>query len=122
MRIDSALRTYLETFRLPGEAQKINRIMESFGKHYHAQCPGLFKHSDGVYVLAYSVIMLNTDQHNEQVKTKMTADEFIRNNRGINGGEDLPVALLRSLYDSIRKNEIKIRSTGETTDMSPVFW
>jgi brefeldin A-resistance guanine nucleotide exchange factor 1 len=37
MRIDTAIRTYLETFRLPGEAQKINRIMESFGKHYHAQ-------------------------------------------------------------------------------------
>ena len=38
-----AIRLYLESFRLPGEAQKINRIMESFGKHYHEQCPDLFK-------------------------------------------------------------------------------
>ncbi len=59
-----AIRVYLESFRLPGEAQKINRVMESFGKAYHAQCPALFRNADAVYILAYSVILLNTDQHN----------------------------------------------------------
>ena len=59
-----AIRLYLESFRLPGEAQKINRVMESFGKHYHAQCPDLFRNADAVYILGYSVILLNTDQHN----------------------------------------------------------
>ena len=42
------------------------------------------------YVLAYSVIMLNTDQHNATVKKRMTADDFVRNNRGINDERDLP--------------------------------
>ena len=90
------------------------------------QCPGTFKNSDAAYVLSYSVIMLNTDQHNKQVrchqppfsfdtlrvsrcigdsravsnscrvmnalgglqvKKKMTLEQFIRNNRGINDGE-----------------------------------
>ena len=64
-----AIRLYLESFRLPGEAQKINRIMESFGKHYHEQCPDLFKNADSVYILGYSVILLNTDQHNVGVST-----------------------------------------------------
>lgn len=64
---DRAMRVFLESFRLPGEAQKINRIMESFGSHYHQQCPLLFKNADAVYILAYSVILLNTDQHNSQV-------------------------------------------------------
>lgn len=64
---DMAIRMYLESFRLPGEAQKINRIMETFGKRYHEQCPDLFHNTDVVYVLGYSVIMLNTDQHNVQV-------------------------------------------------------
>ena len=64
---DRAMRLFLESFRLPGEAQKINRIMESFGSHYHQQCPMLFKNADAVYILAYSVILLNTDQHNSQV-------------------------------------------------------
>ncbi|EIE18029.1 Sec7-domain-containing protein, partial [Coccomyxa subellipsoidea C-169] len=105
---DMAIRLYLESFRLPGEAQKINRVMESFGKHYHAQCPDLFKNADAVYILGYSVILLNTDQHNIGVKKKMTCEEFIRNNRGINGGADLPHAFLRELYASISQNEIRI--------------
>ncbi len=63
-----AIRLYLESFRLPGEAQKINRIMESFGKHYHEQCPDLFRNADAVYILGYSVILLNTDQHNVGVR------------------------------------------------------
>ena len=33
-----------------------------------------------------------------QVKKKMTCEEFIRNNRGINDGADLPQAFLRELY------------------------
>ncbi|KAK4383646.1 Brefeldin A-inhibited guanine nucleotide-exchange protein 2 [Sesamum angolense] len=32
---------------------------------------------------AYSVIMLNTDAHNPMVKNKMSAEDFIRNNQGI---------------------------------------
>ncbi len=63
-----AIRVYLESFRLPGEAQKINRIMESFGKAYHGRCPALFRNADAVYILAYSVILLNTDQHNSQAR------------------------------------------------------
>lgn len=67
LSFDTALRMYLESFRLPGESQKINRVMESFGQRYHSQCPELFKNPDAVYILAYSTIMLNTDQHNNQV-------------------------------------------------------
>ena len=35
MRIDEALRLYLETFRLPGEAPVISWIMEHFAEHWH---------------------------------------------------------------------------------------
>ena len=48
-----------------------------------------------------------------QVKKKMTCDEFVRNNRGINGGEDLPRPFLASLYSSIRRNEIRISSDAQ---------
>lgn len=67
MSFDGAIRLFLESFRLPGEAQKINRIVESFGSCYHRQCPNLFKNADAVYIFAYSVILLNTDRHNAQV-------------------------------------------------------
>ena len=71
LSFDIAIRMYLESFRLPGEAQKINRIMETFGAHYHRQCPDIFRNADAVYVLAYSVIILNTDQHNNQVRCQL---------------------------------------------------
>ena len=45
-------------------------------------------------MLAFSLIMLNTDLHNPNVKHRMTKAEFIRNNRGINNGSDLPEEFL----------------------------
>lgn len=35
IRIDSALRLYLEAFRLPGEAPLIFKVMEHFSEHWH---------------------------------------------------------------------------------------
>lgn len=35
MRIDEALRLYLETFRLPGEAPLISLLLEQFAEHWH---------------------------------------------------------------------------------------
>lgn len=35
VRIDEALRSFLETFRLPGEAPTISMIMENFAEHWH---------------------------------------------------------------------------------------
>ena len=56
--------------------------------------------------------MLHTDQHNSQVKKKMTLEEFIRNNRNINDGADLPKEVLSELYDNIRRHEIRIKDDG----------
>ncbi|CAE5956239.1 unnamed protein product [Arabidopsis arenosa] len=72
----------------------------------------LFSSADTAYVLAYSVILLNTDAHNPMVKSKMTADGFIRNNRGIDDGKDLPEDYLRALYERISRNEIKMKDDG----------
>ncbi|TVU07913.1 hypothetical protein EJB05_41290, partial [Eragrostis curvula] len=107
MNLDAALRLFLETFRLPGESQKIQRILEAFSERYYEQSPQMFVNRDAALVLSYSVIMLNTDQHNIRVKKKMTEEDFIRNNRRINGGNDLPREFLSELYYSICRNEIK---------------
>ena len=56
-----------------------------------------------------------------QVKKKMTSDEFIRNNRGINAGDNLPQDFLRALYESISRNEIRISSDASAA-ASPVLW
>eukprot|EP00126_Sphaerothecum_destruens_P015805 Sdes_comp9851_c0_seq1m1396 len=103
--IDVALRKFLNLFRLPGEAQKIDRIMEAFAKHFCSWNPSDFNHPDTAYVLAFSIIMLNTDLHNPNVKRKMTKDEFIRNNRGIDNGHNLPPEFLSDIYQRILQAE-----------------
>uniref|UniRef100_K3XUT7 SEC7 domain-containing protein n=1 Tax=Setaria italica TaxID=4555 RepID=K3XUT7_SETIT len=107
MNLDAALRLFLETFRLPGESQKIQRILEAFSERYYEQSPQIFVNIDAALVLSYSVILLNTDQHNVRVKKKMTEEDFIRNNRRINGGNDLPREFLSEIYYSICRNEIR---------------
>ncbi|OMP11373.1 SEC7-like protein [Corchorus olitorius] len=110
MDFGEAIRFFLRGFRLPGEAQKIDRIMEKFAERYCKCNPNSFTSADTAYVLAYSVIMLNTDAHNSMVKDKMTKSDFIRNNRGIDDGKDLPEEYLGALYDHIVKNEIKMKA------------
>lgn len=124
MNLDTALRLFLETFRLPGESQKIQRVLEAFSERYYEQSPQILANKDAALLLSYSLIMLNTDQHNIQVKKKMTEEDFIRNNRHINGGNDLPRDFLSELYHSICKNEI--RTTPEQgagfPEMTPSRW
>jgi brefeldin A-inhibited guanine nucleotide-exchange protein len=43
-----------------------------------------------------------------QVKNKMSCEGFLKNNRGINDGQDLPPDFMRSLYERIVNNEIKV--------------
>lgn len=71
MHFGEAIRYFLRGFRLPGEAQKIDRIMEKFAERYCKCNPNSFTSADTAYVLAYSVILLNTDAHNNMVKDKV---------------------------------------------------
>ncbi|XP_048854687.1 cytohesin-2-like [Brienomyrus brachyistius] len=103
-----ALRQFLWSFRLPGEAQKIDRMMEAFAQRY-CQCnPGVFQNIDTCYVLSFSIIMLNTSLYNPNVRDKPSVDRFISMNRGINDGGNLPDDLLRNLYKSIKNEPFKI--------------
>ncbi|KAF5372839.1 hypothetical protein D9758_001701 [Tetrapyrgos nigripes] len=101
-----AMRELLESFRLPGEAQQIARITETFANVYFDAKPAGIKSSDAVYVLAYSIIMLNTDLHNPQIRKRMSFEEYQRNLRGVNDGSDFAPEYLQNIYDSIRKREI----------------
>ena len=43
----------------------------------------------------------------------MTKEDFIRNNRGISSGADLPEAFLSRIYDSIRKDPISLKEDDD---------
>ncbi|KAG6909836.1 hypothetical protein DXG01_015109 [Tephrocybe rancida] len=104
--VAEALRELLESFRLPGESQQISRITETFASIYFASGPEEIKSQDAVYVLAYSIIMLNTDLHNPQVRKRMTFEDYQRNLRQVNDGDNFSPEFLQNIYDSIRKREI----------------
>jgi len=66
------------TRRAPvGEAQKIDRIMEKFAARYCCDNPGAFRSADGAYLLAFALIMLNTDAHNPHADRNLGPDDFV---------------------------------------------
>ncbi|KAL7629831.1 guanine nucleotide exchange protein for ADP-robosylation factor [Parahypoxylon ruwenzoriense] len=112
-RFVDALRQFLQSFRLPGEAQKIDRFMLKFANRYVMGNPNAFANADTAYVLAYSVILLNTDLHSSKIAKRMSKEDFIKNNRGINDNADLPDEYLIGIYDEIASNEIVLKSERE---------
>ncbi|CAA3027040.1 ARF guanine-nucleotide exchange factor GNOM-like [Olea europaea subsp. europaea] len=83
MNLDSALR-HLDTFQLLGESQKIHGVLESQADRYYNKSPQILVNKDVAFTLSSSLIVLDTDHHNAQVKKKMTEEDFIHNNRDIN--------------------------------------
>jgi len=68
LRFDTAMKQFLSGFRLPGEAQKIDRMMEKFAERFHDCNGNVFPSADTAFILAFSTIMLNTDLHNPSIK------------------------------------------------------
>ena len=108
LRVDEALRQLLNSFRLPGESALIERIVTEFADQYFTKAqPEGIANKDAIYVLTYAVIMLNTDQHNPNMKQKrMAVEDFKKNVRGVNDGKDFDPEYLQAIYDSIRTREI----------------
>ncbi|TNN02696.1 hypothetical protein fugu_010183 [Takifugu bimaculatus] len=121
LNLVQALRQFLWSFRLPGEAQKIDRMMEAFAQRYCHCNPGVFQSTDTCYVLSFAIIMLNTSLHNPNVRDKPAVDRFISMNRGINEGGDLPEELLRNLYESIKNEPFKIPE-DDGNDLTHTFF
>lgn len=65
--------------------------------------------ADTAYVLSYSVVMLNTDLYNPQNRNRMTKADFVKNNRGIDDGKDIPEETLGAIYDDIATTEIRMK-------------
>ena len=109
LRLDEALRQLLNTFRLPGESQLIERIVTAFAERYFAAAePKEIADKDAVFVLTYAIIMLNTDLYNPNVKNtnRMTINDFSRNLRDVNGGGNFSPEYLQEIYDAIKSREI----------------
>lgn len=113
----SSLRQFVTScgFHLPGEAQRIDRIISTFAQCFwednagdRVNCP--FYHQDTVCLLAFSIIMLNTDLHKATGESsaksgrkvrRMSRDEFVDNLKRALPSEELPKEYIISIYNSI---------------------
>lgn len=101
-------------FRIPGEAQKIERILQSFAKCYYAankDSLGDVEDADVVLVLAFATVMLNTDMYNKAIKKsrKMTLAQFKGNMRG----QGVSDAILHGIWNDISAEEIQMPKAGQ---------
>ena len=105
-----ALRLFLSSFHLPGEAPKVDRLMEAFSKQYCSLNETCFKHTDTCYIFSFAIIMLNTSLHNPSVRVKdrLTKDQFFRMNKGINNGDDLPIDMLETTFSEISQKPFQV--------------
>uniref|UniRef100_A0A182MX56 SEC7 domain-containing protein n=1 Tax=Anopheles culicifacies TaxID=139723 RepID=A0A182MX56_9DIPT len=122
MQVDVALRKFQGYFRMPGEAQKIERLMEVFSARY-CQCNSdivaRLRSHDTVFVLAFAIIMLNTDLHTPNLKPerRMRCDDFVKNLRGIDDCHDIDRDMLNGIYERVKANEFKPGSDHVTQVM-----
>ncbi|KAL7436698.1 hypothetical protein ACHAXM_005315 [Skeletonema potamos] len=122
MDFDEAIRYYLSGFRLPGEAQKIDRIMEVFAARYTDQNSSVFPTADAAFILAFSIIMLNTDLHNPAIKEdrKMTIQSFQRMNSGVCDGGDFPDEMLADIFNRIKTNPISLKEDDDARESAGI--
>lgn len=92
--------------------------MEKFAERFTEQNPEVFPTADAAFILSFSIIMLNTDLHNPAIKEdrRMTKEGFVRNNRGICDGKDLPEHLLNSIFDRIKASPISLKEDDDARE------
>ncbi|KAL3807779.1 hypothetical protein ACHAXA_000332 [Cyclostephanos tholiformis] len=122
MKFDDAIRYYLSGFRLPGEAQKIDRIMEVFAARYTEQNSSVFPTADSAFILAFSIIMLNTDLHNPAIREdrRMTIPSFIRMNSGVCEGGDFPDEMLAEIFERIKNDPISLKEDDNARESAGI--
>ena len=106
-----AMRKLFNELPLSGEAQVIDRIVQIFGEKFQRENPNDLKQPDHCYYLSFAILQLNTDLHREEVKKKMTLDEFIsRIYELIPGGNNGSIdrKYLEILYNKILKDPLVV--------------
>ena len=117
MSIDDAMRLFLGGFKLPGEAQKIDRLVEAFAARFCACNPGAYPSADAAYILAFAIVMLNTDAHNPltDAAMKMSEGDFVLMATAAEATKDLDVEAVAAIYARVTAEEIKMHAAEPST-------
>ena len=98
-----ALRRWLRALNLPGESQKIDRLMQAFAERIHGSVveQETFGSMEAIYILSYSCVMLNTSLHNPQSLAKLPLQRWVDSNSGLNGSmKDFPKCGNKFIYSN----------------------
>lgn len=135
-----AFREFLSSFILPTESQMIIRLLEEFSNKFYIDKNKKEEHPESgridhmeidlssevalepspnsyackdVYVIVYSLIMLNTNLYNPTMKIKMNRRVFIENIRKCKISEVFSDAFLESIYCDIKGRSFEYKSVNE---------
>eukprot|EP01060_Flectonema_neradi_P006340 TRINITY_DN1426_c0_g2_i2.p1 TRINITY_DN1426_c0_g2~~TRINITY_DN1426_c0_g2_i2.p1 ORF type:complete len:1560 (+),score=299.45 TRINITY_DN1426_c0_g2_i2:80-4759(+) len=119
LEIDEAVRLFLGAFKINGEASVIDNTMEKFAEMFTKANQQAFPNASTAYVLSFSIIMLHTDAHSAHIKDKMTKEEFMRNNKGIDEGKSLPEQMLSDIYDRVTSTPFMLQGGDKEDELEP---
>ena len=93
---------------LSGEAQVIDRVVQTFGEKFHRQNPHELKNPDFCYYLEFYLLQLNTDLHRDEVENKMTLKQFINALNLSTGNDKIDPKYLENLYNKVLTDPLVI--------------
>jgi hypothetical protein len=121
VEIDEAMRAWLTTFVLPGEAQVIDRLVHCFAEWWHESNPDVLREVDSAHILAFGIMMLHTDAHSGKVKQNMTREQFSNMLRGTDQGRDPPQEMLARIYARVTSTPFDNSSKALEHDVVTFF-
>ncbi|XP_062522277.1 PH and SEC7 domain-containing protein 3-like [Corticium candelabrum] len=113
--LDQALRKFVSGFCLTGETFQRERIIEHFSRRFHQCNPKLgIGSKEAVHTLACSLLLLNTDLHDENmIGKRMSFDDFVENLTGMCDSGDFPRDYLKIVYHGIKSEALEWAKSEE---------
>eukprot|EP01084_Bolivina_argentea_P148251 259222_1 len=107
-KVDICLRRFISGCSLPAQGQIIDKIISLFSEKYYNDY--ILNNNDDIciddiYILAYSIIMLNPSLHNPLVRNPMSKERF-KKNAEIALASNAAKTMLDGIYDRIKATKI----------------
>jgi len=110
-----AIEKLFSIIQIPAEGSVIDRMLEKFSETYSLQNKDTkfalpFQSFDATYLLSYHLIMLHTSLHSSfNYVKKLSKEDWVVNNIGLNEGNDFSYDFLSDLYDIVQKSRDSFR-------------
>ena len=111
----------MSSFRIVGEGQIVDRLLDMFSiAFYDSHKDSFFHDAASVHLFSVAWLMLHTSMHNKNVVKKDTLTDFLSLLKGQNNGEDYDTQFLTDIYNSVKRSKILIEEDSKCN--SPAFW